>query len=182
LPFQDVDLEKLYSFGRFLLPKLPKTNYADQLKLDNEVALEYYRLQKLGEGDLVLEIQGEHALTPTTEAGISRDKDEKAKLSDIITNLNNKLGTDFNEADRLFFEQIEEELFQDEDLKKRALNNPPENFKYAFEDVFINKLIERMDSNQEIFEKIMENAEFKNDVKEWLTKKIYDRFNKSDQQ
>lgn len=181
MPFQDVELEKLYSFGRFLLPKLPKTAYADQLRLDNEVALEYYRLQKLGEGDLVLEIQGEYALTPITEAGISRDKEEKAKLSDIITKLNSKFGTDFNEADKLFFDQIEEELFQDEDLKKRALNNPLENFKYAFEDVFINKLIERMDSNKEIFEKIMENTEFKNDVKEWLTKKIYERFNKSDQ-
>lgn len=181
MPFQDIDLEKLYSFGRFLLPKLPETDYASQLKLDSEVALEYYRLEKLADGALVLEIQGENSLPPTTEAGISRDKDETAKLSDIITILNNKFGTDFKEADKLFFDQIEEELFQDEDLKKRALNNPLENFKYAFEDVFITKLIERMDSNQEIFEKIMENPEFKNDVKEWLTKKIYNRFNSLDQ-
>jgi type I restriction enzyme R subunit len=181
MPFQDVELEKLYSFGRFLLPKLPRTDHANQITLDNEVALEYYRLQKLGEGDLVLEIQGEHALTPITEAGINRDKEERAKLSDIITQLNSKFGTDFNEADKLFFDQIEEELFLDEDLRKRALNNPRENFKYAFEDVFINKLIERMDSNQEIFEKIMENSDFKNDVKEWLTKKIYDRFHSSNQ-
>jgi type I restriction enzyme R subunit len=178
MPFQDVELEKLYSFGRFLLPKLPVTDYTDQLRLDNEVALEYYRLQKLGEGDLVLEIQGEHALDPTTEAGIKHTEDEKAKLSDIITRLNTKFGTDFNEADKLFFDQLEEELFLDEDLKKRALNNPHGNFKYAFEDVFINKLIERMDSNQEIFEKIMGNPDFSIDVKEWLSKKIYDRFNK----
>jgi len=34
-----------------------------------------------------------------------------------------------------------------------------------------------MESNQEIFDKIMENTEFKNDVKNWLTKKIYQRFN-----
>ncbi len=60
----------------------------------------------------------------------------------------------------------------DIDLKKRALNNPIDNFKYAFEEVFVHKLIERMDSNQEIFEKIMENPEFKNDVKNWLTKKL----------
>jgi type I restriction enzyme R subunit len=59
------------------------------------------------------------------------------------------------------------------------LNNPIDNFKYAFEEVFINKMIERMDSNQEIFDKIMENTEFKNDVKDWLTKKIYQRFNDS---
>ncbi|MCX6163255.1 MAG: type I restriction endonuclease subunit R, partial [Ignavibacteriae bacterium] len=104
-------------------------------------------------------------------------KDEKAKLSDILKLLNDKYGTDFNEADKLFFEQIEEELFLDEELKLRALNNPIENFKYAFEEVFINKLIERMDSNQEIFDKIMENTEFKNDVKEWMTKKIFERFN-----
>ena len=57
-------------------------------------------------------------------------------------------------------------------MRKRALNNPQENFKYAFEDVFINKLIECIVSNQEIFEKVMKNSNFKNDIKEWLTKKI----------
>ncbi|MCX6163254.1 MAG: type I restriction endonuclease subunit R, partial [Ignavibacteriae bacterium] len=62
LPFQDVELEKLYSFGRFLLNKLPKIDYTERLKLDNEVALEYYRLQKIGDGDLVLQVQGEYGL------------------------------------------------------------------------------------------------------------------------
>jgi type I restriction enzyme R subunit len=181
LPFQDIDLEKLYTYGRFLLTKIPKSDYTERLKLDNEVALEYYRLQKIGEGDLVLQVQGQHGLDPVTEAGISRSGDEKAKLSDIIKVLNDKYGTDFNDADRLFFEQIEEELYNNEDLELRAKNNPIENFKYAFDEVFINKLIERMDSNQEIFDKIMENNEFKNDVKEWLTKKIYERFNKIEQ-
>ena len=46
-------LEKLYSYGRFLLSKLPKSDYNERLKLDNEVALEYYRLQKIAEGNLV---------------------------------------------------------------------------------------------------------------------------------
>ena len=40
MPFQDVGLEKLYSYGRFLLSKLPKSDYNERLKLDNEVALE----------------------------------------------------------------------------------------------------------------------------------------------
>ena len=85
MPFQDVDLEKLYSFGRFLLLRLPKTDTSEQLKLDNEVDLQYYRLQKIAEGDLVLQMQGEGILNPTTEAGISRQKDEKAKLSKILS-------------------------------------------------------------------------------------------------
>lgn len=176
MPFQDVELEKLYSFGRFLLTKLPKVDYTQRLKLDNEVALEYYRLQKIAEGDLVLQVQGKHELDPVTEAGISREKDEKDKLSNIINLLNEKYGFDFTDQDRLYFDQIEQALYENDDLKVRAKNNPIENFKYAFDEVFIQTLIDRMDANQEIFDKIMVNSEFKDDVKNWLTKKIYERF------
>ena len=181
IPFQDVDLEKLYSYGRFLLTKLPKADYTERLKLDNEVALEYYRLQKIAEGDLVLQIQGEFGLNPTTEAGISRPKDEKDRLSNIIKLLNDKYNTDFTDADKLYFEQIEQALYENEELKKRAINNPMDNFKYAFEEVFIQTLIDRMEGNQDIFEKIMSNSEFKEDVAQWLTEKIYNRFNQKSQ-
>ncbi|MDQ3194694.1 MAG: DEAD/DEAH box helicase family protein, partial [Bacteroidota bacterium] len=177
LPFQDVELEKLYTYGRFLLTKIPKPDYTERLKLDNEVALEYYRLQKIGEGDLVLQVQGQHGLDPVKDAGMNRENDEKAKLSDIIKILNGKYGTEFNDADKLFFEQIEEELYNNEDLEMRAKSNPIENFKYAFDEIFINTLIERMDGNQEIFDKIMENTEFKKDIQDWLTRRIYQRFN-----
>jgi type I restriction enzyme, R subunit len=179
MPFQDVDLEKLYSYGRLLLNVLPKIDYTERLKLDDEVALEYYRLQKIGDGDLVLQVQGEHGLEPTTEAGISRPKEEKDRLSNILVLLNDKYGAEFTDADRLYFEQLEQALYENEDLKQRAQNNPIENFKYAFDEVFIQTLIDRMDSNQEIFDKIMENSDFKSDVKGWLTKKIFDRFNRN---
>ena len=116
-------------------------------------------------------------MDPLTEAGISRPKDEKERLSNILNVLNDKYGTDFTDADKLYFEQLEQALFENDELKKRALNNPIENFKYAFEEVFIQTLIDRMDANQEIFDKIMESSDFKVDVKEWLTKKIYQRFN-----
>ncbi len=178
MPFQDVELEKLYSYGRFLLTKLPKVDYTERLKLDNEVALEYYRLQKIAEGDLLLQVQGEYGLDPVTEAGINRPKDEKDKLSNIINILNDKYGTDFTDADHLYFEQIEQALYENEELKIRAKNNPIENFKYAFDEVFIQTLIDRMDANQEIFDKIMVDSSFKQDVKDWLTKKIYERFKK----
>ena len=49
--------------------------------------------------------------------------------------------------------------------------------KYAFEEMFIDKLIERMDQNQEIFEKILENQSFGNLVKELMMKKVYARLN-----
>jgi len=177
MPFQDVELEKLYTFGRLLLSILPKADYTERLKLDDEVALQYYRLQKIAEGDLVLQVQGEDYLDPITEAGIKRSKEEKDKLSNIISILNDRFGTDFTDADRLYFEQIEQALFENEELKLRAQSNPLENFKYAFDEVFVQTMIDRMDSNEDLFEKVMENPDFKRVVEDWLTKKVYERFN-----
>ncbi len=177
LPFQDVELEKLFTFLRYLLTKLPKSDYTERLRLDNEVALEYYRLQKIAEGDLVLQVQGEHGLDPASEAGIRHPKEEVAKLSDIIRQINDRFGTDFNETDRFNFEQLEEELSKDQMLKLRAQNNSLENFKYAFEDVFIDKVLDRQDASQEFFGKILANPEFKQIVGEFLMKKIYQKFN-----
>jgi len=176
MPFQDIDLEKLFSYGKLLLIRLPKTDISERLKLDNEVDLQYYRLTKITEDDLVLQIQGEDILKPATEAGIKRTEDEKEILSKIINVLNDKYGTDFTEADKLFFDQIEEELFADGKLKQWAVNNPEDAFKFPFDEMFISKLIERMDSNGEIFEKIMSNPEFKEDVSDWLRNRIYRRF------
>lgn len=177
MPFQDVDLEKLYSFSRFLLTKLPKEDAGSQFQLGDEIALEYYRLQKVAEGSLKLEVHGEYGLDPTTDAGLRRAEEEKARLSDIIRILNDRFGTDFTDADRLYFDQMAEYFMQDEDLAKRARNNPIENFKYAVDDVFFDKLIERMDANQGIFDKVMENGEFRQEFKKWLTNKVYQQFN-----
>lgn len=51
-----------------------------------------------------------------------------------------------------------------------------QNFKYGFENVFLTKLIERMDLNQDIFTKIIDDKEFGNAVKDWLLGKVYYRF------
>ena len=45
--------------------------------------------------------------------------------------------------------------------------------------MFIDKLIERMDQNQEIFEKILEDQSFGSLVKELMMKKMYARMNEA---
>lgn len=175
IPFQDVELEKFYAYGRLLLTKLPKTDLAERLKLTDEVALEYYRLQKVSEGAITLETLGEVGVSNLTEAGIQREKEEKAALSEIIDLLNERFGTDFNNADRLFFDQIEEELISDEKLQMQARNNTKDNFKYGFDEAFLSKLIERMEDNQGIFEKILDDKEFGEVVRKWMLNKVYGR-------
>lgn len=66
---------------------------------------------------------------------------------------------------------------EDKTLQTQAKVNKLDTFKYAFEEMFIDKLIDRMDQNQEIFEKILEDQSFGNLVKELMMKKIYSKLN-----
>jgi type I restriction enzyme R subunit len=50
VPYQDSDHEKLYTYARFLLTKLPRTTDNRTVQVDDEVELKYYRLQKISEG------------------------------------------------------------------------------------------------------------------------------------
>jgi type I restriction enzyme R subunit len=175
MPFADAELEKFYAFARLLQTKLPKRLQSEVFKLNDEVGLEYYRLQKIREGQIVLQQDTESALQPITDAGIPIDKETQAKLSEIIDILNKRFNTDFTEADKFFFSQIEEELIQNVSLSQQAKSNSIQNFKYGFDDVFLATLIERMDNNQDIFTKIIDDLEFGDAVKDWMLKKVYNR-------
>ncbi|HYH14945.1 MAG TPA: type I restriction endonuclease subunit R, partial [Flavisolibacter sp.] len=164
-------------YGRLLYNKLPRKGDGGQLNLTDEVALEYYRIQKITDGTIALEPTPEYGLKGTTTAGMGGSKEEHVQLSEIIKVLNNRFGTDFTEADKLFFDSIEAELMQDEDLALQAKSNTMENFKFGFNEVFLNKVIQRMELNQEIFTKIMDNDDFANLVRDWMLKKVYKRMN-----
>lgn len=177
MPFVDSESEKFYAYAKLLQTRLPKRELSESLHLDDEVALEYYRLQKIKEGSIELQKDEEGELSGISEAGLKRAKDEEALLSEIINVLNDRFGTEFDEADKLFFDQIETELMEDETLQTQARVNKIDTFKFAFNDKFIDKLIGRIDQNQEIFEKILEDKMFGDLVKDLMMKKIYKKLN-----
>ena len=178
IPFHDIELEKLFPYARFLLKKLPKRNIEDSLKLDDEVAMEFYRIDKMTDKPIVMEKISEYKLQPVTEAGLRRKKDDdKSLLSEIIQIINDKFGTDFTETDRLFFEQIVEACLSDEILKVQAKVNSLDNFRFPFEESYNEKIIERMDQNQEIFNRLMEGGDFASVVLNTIMKEVYRRLN-----
>ncbi len=178
MPFSDSDFEKFYAYAKLLQTKLPKRDLSETLQLSDELAMEYYRLEKIASGSIELQKE-DGELDGLTEAGIKRAKEEKAPLSQIINVLNDRFGTEFTEADRLFFDQMEADLILDAKLKEQAQANKIDTFKFAFEDLFLTKLIERMDQNQDIFEKILENKAFGGVVKELLMKSVYMKLNET---
>ena len=178
-PFSDPELEKYYAYARLLTTKIRDNSFAARFQLQDEIVLEYYRLQKISEGAIVLEAKGEAALGVSSELGTGQAQDEEARLSAIIAALNERFGTDFNAADQLFFDQIEHDLASDEKLAQQAKINTIDNFKFPFNDVFIDKVIGRMEQNQEITDRLMNEEEFAEAVRDFLLRKVYARLQSS---
>jgi type I restriction enzyme R subunit len=129
----------------------------------------------------MLEDQGEYQLDVGGDSGIRLSKEDKAALSEIIEVLNKRFSTEFNSADKLFFDQIEEELVMDEKLSVQAKSNTMENFEFGFNDMFMDKLIARMEQNQDIFAKMMDDKDFGDIVKMYMLKKVYNRLSRGNQ-
>jgi type I restriction enzyme R subunit len=106
MPFTDPDLEKLYTFARFFEAKLPQDPKKDPLQLDGDVALKYYRLDKLSEGSIVLRVAEPGVVYGASEVGTKKAKVDEAQLSEIIEVLNERFGTEFNQADQILFDQF----------------------------------------------------------------------------
>jgi type I restriction enzyme R subunit len=177
IPYQDSDLEKQYTYLRFLLSKLPRRQ-GEQYKLDGEVALKYYRLEKISEGSITLEEGEADPLQGPTEVGSGTAKDERVILSMLVDKLNERFGTDFTKADELFFDQVVETAAANEKLQEAAKANTLENFSYVFDKMLETLFIDRMEGNEEIFTKLMNDDNFRQLAATHLVKRVYQDINK----
>ncbi len=175
IPFQDSDLEKLYSYLRFLSSKLPPRDGGPRYHFDDEVRLGYYRIQKISEGSIDLQggeakpVEGPQA----TGTGVLHDED--VPLSRLIDLVNERFGTDFTQADQLFFDQLIEAASREDTLKQAADANPLDKFQLVFGKVLESLFIERMEQNEDIFARYMNEADFQRIVAQWLGEKVYSR-------
>ncbi|MGL4576914.1 MAG: type I restriction enzyme subunit R domain-containing protein, partial [Burkholderiaceae bacterium] len=172
IPYQDSDLEQLYTYLRFLLTKLPKRENGSGQHLEDEIELQYYRLQKISEGQIDLTTGDGLALKGPSDVGTGQE-DETIRLSELIDILNDRFGTNFTQADQLFFDQIQEEAVESDALQKAATTNSKDDFRYVFEKAFEGLVIDRMEGNEEIFGKLMADGEFRKLAVEHLLHKVY---------
>ncbi len=173
IPYQDSDLEKLYSFVRNLLAKLPPSGDGHAFILDDEVALRFFRLQQMSQGSINLSEGDAFPLKGPTDVGTAGAKVEEVTLSSLIDHLNERFGTDFTEADQLFFDQICASAESDESIAEAARANSLADFT-AYLDRKLNDLfIARMEGNEEIFDRVMADDEFRAVAHEHLASEVF---------
>ena len=173
IPYQDSDLERLYTFVRNLLSKLPPPGDGQAFVLDDEVALRFFRLQQMTEGSIDLSEGAAYPLKGPTDVGTAHLKVEEVALSSLIDRLNERFGTNFTEADQLFFDQIQASAESNENIAEAARANSFNDFASYLDSTLDELFIARMEGNEEIFSKVMTDTAFRSAAHEHLAYEIF---------
>ncbi len=167
----DAGMHKFFAFAKCLARKLPCED-GGRVDLDDEVMLQYYRVQKIFEGSISLE-QGD-PLPNTKFAGKGKKSDEQSPLSELVEKLNELFGTEFGSEDKIL-EQIVADMEKDDNLRTQAQNNSKDHFKFPFNDAFFGVVVDRMTQNKAFCEKVLDDEKFSGMVKELLVDYVYER-------
>jgi len=171
----DENLHKFYAYAKCLLRKLPK-DVADRTpNIENDVTLQYYRLQKAYEGSIIT-VNEDGVLENKTSGTALSTEDEKENLSQIIQKLNERLGTNFTEMDKVL-EQFVQDMSANAEMVLRA-KNPRDLFKIIYDNTIMDVVLNRMTQNQEFCEKYLEDEEFRKEVDGVLLPLVHDRLSK----
>src|SRR5258708_2520115 len=173
IPYGDPELEMLYSFGKLLLPHLRLSRDNTPINLSDDVELQYYRLERVYSGPIELKQGDAEGVKSPTDVGTGKATEEKAPLSEIIGVLNERFGTSFTDEDRLFFQQIKEKAVHNERVIQTALANPLDKFALGVRKLIDDLMIERMEQNDEIVTRYMEDREFQGAAFPILAREIF---------
>ncbi len=168
--FTDVALERDNIYARALAAKLPGHG-GESIDISADVTLTHLRMTNLGQTAIALD-QGDDLAAIFSGKGPQNDPDE-VPLSEIVEMLNERFGLDLGEADQLFFDQQEVALLGDEALGDQARNNSFDNFRLVFDPKFLPTVISRIDENDALFKRILDDNEFQGALLDFYAWRIY---------
>jgi type I restriction enzyme R subunit len=173
VPFVDRELERDYLYGRALLAYLPG-QAGEKLDLGSEVELTHLKIAQTFEGSGSLEEGGGEVVAIFSGRGKEHEL-EPEHLSHIVEVINERYGLELGDADQLLFDQFEESWAADAELAARARSNTFENFRLVFDREFMDTVVKRMEGNEEIFKRILDDVDFRRTILEFYAARLYER-------
>jgi type I restriction enzyme R subunit len=174
VPFHDSDLERLHTYGKYLLTRLPRADSGGEVNLDGAVVLTHLRT------DLIAAEQNASLTEGTDEPlggpGEGRGKQHEQatdSLSALIAALNDRFGMNLTDADRIWFEQQEAHLRDDDDVRVVALNNDFEQFKVFLQPRLQDGILDRHEQNDALFQAFFDKPDFRDAMQDWVTERLY---------
>ncbi len=173
--FTDPALERDYVYCRALSFYLRDAGTVERLDLGTEVELTHLRHQMTFSGALSLTSETGEVRSFFGEGTGRQQELEIEQLSSIIDVLNDRFGTDLTDVDKLLLDQFEESWVADGELSDQAQNNTIDNFRLVFDRKFLQTIVTRVDANDEIYKKILDNEDFRAALGEFYLRKVYER-------
>ncbi len=168
IPFVDTDLEKLYQFARFLLRKLPVKRDELPVEIQQNIAIDSYRIQQTHKGKIVME-RGTYEINPIlSKEYYNLVPEEIEPLSQIIEEFNARFGTNFSDEDKLCIHEIETRLTTNAALAASVRVNPPENARLSFDHVVTDLLQDMVDGHFKFYKQVNDDPEFAKVFLDWL--------------
>jgi type I restriction enzyme R subunit len=107
------------------------------------------------------------------EGGGRQTDPQLEHLSEIVDELNERFGLNLDERDQLLFDQFEETWAADPDVVDQARSNTLENFRLVFDQRFLGTVVSRMDENEAIFKRILDDEEFRQVLIDLYAGRVY---------
>ncbi len=158
MTFADVQLEKYYVFLTGLYMKLPFSSDSLPTEVLAEVDLDSYRLQHLFTKDLPLERTNTAMKGMSQGGGAKPGEDEYDLLSQIIKTLNEIFGLDLKEEDKVEFERMKKNIYENEELMTFFnTRNSKDNIQDKFYEEIDNELLNFINTKLDFYNKLSED-------------------------
>ena len=179
-PIHDNELYKLYIYLNYLSKKIRNNVINSKIDIDDKVALKCYTIKKTFEGSASLNRDSENVMLPPAQfEGSDKRKEQPECLETIIDRINKRFGTDFDESDILFIEQIQIDSISNKDLAKKAKANSLEDFTLAYNKEFKTLLFNRRKKNEKFFARIINDEEIMNYIISEILPEVYRKLRES---
>ncbi|MCP4339429.1 MAG: ATP-binding protein, partial [Desulfobulbaceae bacterium] len=157
--FGDTELERDYLFCRALSSFIPKDD-AGSVDLGSDIELTHLRHEKQFEGSVSLDSDTGEVQTIFAGTGATNEP-EPETLSTIIERFNDRFGTDWSDSDRLFPDQIEEDLVNNDQIQLEAGANDLDAFSVGFDDTYLGAIASRLDRNDKVAAQLLDDEDLR---------------------
>ncbi|GLY52371.1 DEAD/DEAH box helicase family protein [Lentzea sp. NBRC 102530] len=169
--YPDRTLERLYVYGKMLLPRLPRRQ--DPGVDLGQVDLTHLRIGKTGEHNMALAAEGEQVLPGFTgEGGGAQQERPVSSLAELIAELNERFGSNLGESDLV--RGPAEAAMSEPQVRAAAFANDEENFGHVFDEVFEDKLYERIENDTKAVQMFADDAQFNSELKSIARRYAYE--------
>ena len=174
LPYTNAEWEKLSTFLTFLVPKLPAPVEDDLSKgILEAIDMDSYRVEKQAVQDIQLPDENAEIEPVTPEGGGQKPEPEMDKLSNIVSEFNDRFGNiewkDQDKIEKVIAEELPAKVAGDRAYQNAMANSDKQNARIEHDKALERAMTEILADHTELFKQFSDNDSFRR----WLSEMIF---------